>query len=97
MEIKFVTSRDTVASFGTFDGTRDEFLDLEWIDSQPIQGLQIDIARPIALQDVIAQNPTGLVLFENFTKFWFEGEVNWKSELFWIEEGEVLKSEVTNA
>lgn len=96
MEIKFVMSRDSVCSVATFEGTRDEFLDLEWIDSQQMQW-QIDIAMPIALQDVIAQNQTGLVLFENFIRFYSDGEVNWKSELFWIEEGEVLKSEITNA
>ncbi len=96
MEIKLVLSKESVTSSATFEGTRNEFLDLEWIDSQSMLW-NIDIAKVTTLEDVLAQNPTGLILFQFGLKFFSEGESQFQEKLFWIEDGVVLKSEVTNA
>ena len=92
MNVQYVsvsTAKTTI--FGVLEGSADEFVGKDFWDS-PI--LEQDFTREeVTLEQAIADNQKGLLLFSKFIKYYVEGECKFLEELTWVVDGEVKKDE----
>ncbi len=92
MNVQYVSvSTAKTTMFGVLEASADDFVGNDFWDS-PL--LEQDFTREeVTLEQAIADNPKGLLLFSKFLNYYVEGECKFAEKLTWVVDGEVKKSE----
>ncbi len=88
---KFVIQRDSVQSVCEFEATEDQFFDLEWFDTQEFPW-EIDISKFQTPKNLLLENPSASFIWQNFIRFYKDGEGQWLTTIMWYKDGELVKT-----
>ena len=93
MNVQYVQVWPGVTRYGIMQGTRDEFLNSkEWLFLTTVDNAEF-FREEKTLEQAIADNPKGLLLFSKVNHFYVDGEVQISEDITWIEDGKVLQCE----
>ena len=91
MNVQYVQVWPGVTRLGTLQGTRDEFVnDKVWLFTTKVNNSDF-IREETTLEQAIADNPKGLLLFSKVNHFYVDGEAQFSEDITWIEDGKVLQ------